>query len=80
MVHPSQVFEYAASPNPNIRILTNEKLNEFRKATKEFIKSVATSNELGNQAAIMQKLMACKLRAADFVDNYTIQFTSKNQL
>ena len=79
MVHPSIVFEYAASPNPNIRIITKQKLNDFRQAAKEFIKSVATSNELGNQAAIRQKLIAYRLRATDFVDAYTVQFTSKSR-
>lgn len=78
MAHPSVVFEYAASLDPNIRIITKEKLNEFRRATKEFIKAVATSNELGNQAAIRKKLIAYRLRAADFVDTYTMQFTTKN--
>lgn len=79
MVHPSHVFEYAASPNPNIRIIANEKLEQFRNATKDFIKSVAINNELGNQAAIRQKLIAYKLRAADFVDNYTVRFGTKTR-
>ncbi|MEZ5594255.1 MAG: DEAD/DEAH box helicase family protein [Gammaproteobacteria bacterium] len=79
MVHPSLVFEYAASPNPHIRLITNYELTKFRQAVKEFIKSVATNNELGNQAAIRKKLVAYKLRAADFVDIYTAPFTVKNR-
>ncbi|MCW4236081.1 MAG: hypothetical protein N0E58_07430 [Candidatus Thiodiazotropha endolucinida] len=72
------MFEYAASPRPHIRIITKDKLKEFRHAAKEFIKSVATNNELGNQEAIRQKLIAYKLRAIDFVDTYTVQFTTRN--
>lgn len=74
MVHPSDVFEYAASPNPRIRIIQKDKLRDFSEAVKEFIKSVATNNELGNPAAIREKLIAYKLRASDFVDTYTVSF------
>ena len=79
MVHPSAVFEYAASPNPRIRIMTKDKLSVFCETVKKFIKSVAVNNELGNQAAIRQKLIAYELRASDFVDSYTVSFTVKNQ-
>lgn len=79
MVHPSVVFEYAASPIPRTRIMTKDKLSEFRQAAKEFIKSVATKNDLGNQAEIRQKLIAYKLRATDFVDTYTVPFKVKNK-
>lgn len=78
MVHPSEVFEYAASPNPSIRIITKDKLDEFRQAAKEFIKSVATKNELSNHAVIREKLIAYELRAADFVNTYTVLLTAKN--
>ena len=79
LVHPSKVFEYAASPNPRIRIMTKEKLDNFCKAVKEFISSVATNNELGNQTAIRQKLISYKLRGMDIVDYYTVSFMVKNQ-
>lgn len=78
MIHPSTVFEYASSPNPNIRIITKKKLQNFCKSTLEFIKSIATKNELGNQTAIRQKLIAYNLRASDFVPTYTLTFTIKN--
>ena len=78
MVHPSTLFEYAASPKPSIRIITKEKLNEFCTSVRDFIKSVASNNELGNQAAIRQKLIAYKLRAVDFSDIYTVPYKVKN--
>ena len=79
LVHLSTVFEYAASPNPHIRIMTKEKLDIFCKAVKEFISSVAISNELGNQTAIRNKLIAYKLRGTDIVGTYTVSFAVKNQ-
>jgi len=61
MVHPSDIFEYAASPEPSIRIMNHEKLEIFCNAVRDFIKSVAINNELGNQDAIRNKLIVYKL-------------------
>jgi hypothetical protein len=79
MIHPSTLFEYAASPKPTIKIVTKVKLQRFCDAVRDFIKSVASSNEMGNQQAIRQKLIAYKLRAIDFSDNYTESYRVKNQ-
>lgn len=79
MVHPATLFEYAASPNPKIRIVTKEKLIMFCNAVKDFIKAVASNNELGNQSAIRNKLITYKLRAGDIIECYTTPFTVKNQ-
>ena len=79
MVHPSATFEYAASPNPRIRIITKEKMLQFNNAVKDFIKALASNNEIGNQTAIRQKLISYKLRASDIVELYTTPFTTKNQ-
>ena len=79
MVHPSTLFEYAASPSPTTRIITKEKCAEFCDSVREYIKSIASSNEFGNQSAIRGKLTAYKLRANDFVENYTEPHRVKNQ-
>lgn len=79
MVHPATIFEYAASPHPRTRIITKVKLSEFCNSVREFIKSIGSSNEIGNQEAIRQKLIAYKLIANDIVENYTAPFTVKNQ-
>lgn len=80
MVHLSNVFEYSASPKPTTSIITKEKLNAFCLSVRKFIQSVATGNELGNQAEIGQKLMTYNLRAIDFVENYTEPHKVKNTL
>ncbi len=79
LIHPSRIFEYAASPKPNVRIVTKDKLSKFCGSVRDFIKSVGTNNELNNQAAIRQKLIAHKLRANDITEVYTVPFTAKNQ-
>jgi len=78
MIHPSNLFEHACSPNQNIRIITIEKLSEFRSAVDGFITSIASNNELGNQNAIREKLDYYKLRSADFVEMYTLPHRIKN--
>jgi len=79
MVHPSKLFEYAASPKSTIKIMTVEKLSEFCTSVSGFIKAVAIKNELGNQEAIRKKLIGYKLRAIDFTKNYTEAYKIKNQ-
>lgn len=72
MVHPSSVFEYAASPKSTIRIITKENLNVLCVSIKEFIKSIAANNELENVGAIRNKLISYKLRSIDIVENYSV--------
>jgi hypothetical protein len=79
MVHPSTIFEYASSPHQDVRIITREKLVAFRNAVRDFITSIAANNEMGNEAAIREKLIAYKLRAIDIVPIYTKAHTVRNQ-
>lgn len=79
MVHPSTIFEYASSPNNKIKIITIDKLQQFCDSINSFISSVAVNNELSNQDAIRQKLVVNKLRAVDFVAQYTEFYTVRNQ-
>lgn len=77
LIHPSTVFEYACSPNTNIRIVTKEKLKSFCDSVDAFVTSVALNNQLGNQAAIRDKLVAHNLRPNDFIPMYTEAFRVK---
>lgn len=79
MVHPSTLFEYAASPKSTIRIMTADKLAVFNESVSAFIKAIAINNELGNQKAIREKLIGYKLRFSDLVENYTEAYKVKNQ-
>lgn len=79
MIHPSNIFEYAASPKQTIRIITKTKLTEFCKSVREFIKSIAGDNKIGNQKEIRDKLFNYRLRALDIVDIYTEKYKSNNK-
>lgn len=79
MVHPSTLFEYAASPEPSIRIINQEKLELFCKSVHNFVTAVASTNQLANVAEIRSKLIAYRLRASDIVATYTVPYTVKNQ-
>lgn len=78
MVHPAAIFEYASSPKAQTRIITATKLADFCTSVREFIKSVASNNELANPTSIRNKLIAYKLRAEDIIPNYSVPFTVRN--
>ncbi len=78
IVHPSSVFENAASPHSGARIITKKELDKFCSSVRDFIKAISSNNELGNPESIRQKLIAYKLRAGDLIDNYTINYKVKN--
>jgi hypothetical protein len=79
LAHPSNVFEYAASPESTTRIMTKEKLQEFCSSVRDFIKSISAGNELGNHVAIREKLIVYKLRAIDLEEQYTLKYKVRNQ-
>jgi Type III restriction enzyme, res subunit/Helicase C-terminal domain len=72
LIHLSNKFEYAASPNNNTRIMNEEKLALLRDNISSFIKSLCTENKLDNDEAIMERLIRHNLTANNFCDNYTI--------
>lgn len=77
LAHPSNIFEYAASPKATMRIITKEKMQQFCRSVRDFIMSISSNNEVRNQSAIRDKLIAYKLRAIDFEENYTIKYKVK---
>ena len=74
LVHPSVRFEYAASPKPNTRIITEEKLSLLCKNISNFINSVCVDNKIHDDKSIRERLISYKLRADDFCNNYTTNF------
>lgn len=78
LVHTSKMFEYASSPLPETKIINGDGLNRFIESFKNFIKSLAANNELGNSPAIREKLIAYRLRGSDIANNYTSNFSVRN--
>jgi len=74
MIHPSNVFEYAASPYQKIRIITKDKIEQFAITIKNFVKSVAIDNKINDRDSINELLIYYKLRPIDIINNYTKHF------
>ncbi|MGB3516956.1 MAG: DEAD/DEAH box helicase family protein [Elainellaceae cyanobacterium] len=77
LVHPSKVFERAASPRETTRIIDIEKLDLLRKSISDFILSLCVDGKLYDYQAIRENLIFYKLRADDFLEVYTSKFFVK---
>ncbi|MCM3317196.1 DEAD/DEAH box helicase family protein [Rummeliibacillus stabekisii] len=75
LIHPSSVFEHAASPDPKIRIMNKEKLNLFRFRLRDFTTHVATANY--DVTTIASLLNNYKLDSESIIQEFTLPFTVK---
>jgi hypothetical protein len=78
MIHNSNKFEYAATPKSTTRIMTPEKLNKFKKAVQEFIKSICSQGSASDEVMIRNQILQHKLRAQDIIIHYTVSFLPSN--
>lgn len=62
MIHPSNTPEHAASLNANTRLIGEAELALLRKNLFEFVKSVCTNNQFGDEEAIRDRLAHFRLR------------------
>lgn len=74
MIHHSNFPEYAASLNEGSRIMTLKDLESFKTAILSFIHAICTSDKTHDEIFIRERLISCKLRAIDIIDNYTRNF------
>lgn len=74
MIHNSNIFEHAASPNQAIRIMTPSKLSELNKALIRFSEELARLKDHNDTALISQLLRQYKLNGIEIVNEYTIPF------
>tara|TARA_R110001583_G_scaffold89391_1_gene230696 strand:+ start:114 stop:2600 length:2487 start_codon:yes stop_codon:yes gene_type:complete len=74
MIHPSNTFEYACSPNVNIRIMNCENLKSFVDSVIEFMKSIASIGHGVDVAFIRERLNHYNLRHDDIINKYTISY------
>jgi hypothetical protein len=77
LVHPSTKFENAASPKRTTKIIDKNKLALLCKNVSAFIKALCTSNTINNENIIREQLITYKLRASEFCETYTKNFSSK---
>ncbi|MDF2020012.1 MULTISPECIES: DEAD/DEAH box helicase family protein [unclassified Bacillus (in: firmicutes)] len=74
LIHPSNRFERAASPSPNIRIINAEKLESLRRNLREYAKQVAAANYETNIIANLLKTFY--LEPELFREHYTVGFVN----
>ena len=74
MIHPSIIFENAASPNKNIKIINEEKLDLLRRQFKSFSEEIADTNF--DLTAIDRSLRTYNFNTQNFSERYTLDFKS----
>lgn len=57
MIHRATKFDTAASPDPCMRIMTEERLEQFRHAIRAFAESIANDERTAKNAKKVQKLL-----------------------
>lgn len=74
MIHHSIFPEYAATLNENSRIMTIGDLDKFKKSVLDFINAICSSDKIHDETFIRERLISCRLRAMDIINNYTSPF------
>lgn len=78
MVHPSRVVDVVASPDANMRVMTEEKLECFRKNLRAFYSALCHNGNISDVSKINELLRIHKLRKDDIANMYTVKFERKN--
>jgi hypothetical protein len=77
LVHPSRVFEHAATPHPNTRIITKDKLDQFCQALRAFSAAVAGLPRYGTPEAVAKLLTGHGLAAGELAQQFSVEFKTK---
>ncbi|RON63100.1 DEAD/DEAH box helicase [Pseudomonas fluorescens] len=72
MVHPKTVFEHAASPHADIRIVNGAGLKKLRDAVRAYSVSLATTGGFNDARAVEKQLQYHKLSVDTIVGLYTV--------
>lgn len=79
MIHNSSTFEFACSPDSEIRIMTPELLYKFCKVIKEFIVALCQTNNFKQVEKINDLIQVHGLDKNDIVKNYTKIYNSRSK-
>lgn len=76
MIHPSNKFHNACSPNSSIRIITNEGLSKLKKNLSDFIIAITSSGVVASVEEISKALITYKLTKemifTEYPENYKV--------
>lgn len=78
MIHPAKLVASVASPNENMRVMTNVELISFRKRVRDFYAALCQNGNLYDVAKINELLRVYKLRKEDLAREYTVKFEREN--
>ena len=78
IVHPSKFVDVVASPDENMRVMTEKELTCFRKNLRDFYSTLCQNGNLSDVNKINELLRIYKLRKDDIVNRYTVKFERKD--
>lgn len=78
MIHPSKFVDIVASPNENMRVMTEKELTFFRKNLRDFYSTLCHNGNINDINKINELLHIYKLRKDDIVNMYTVKFERKS--
>ena len=74
MIHNSCIFSKDSSPNPRIRVITPEKLEELKNAVQMFAKAVVRDENYFDKKKISELILQYKLTCQQIYENYAVSF------
>lgn len=77
LVHPKTIFEHAASPHSDIRIVNEQGLNRMRNAIQAYSISLASNGGYADSQIVHRQLKHHKLSAEDIEDLCTVAQSAK---
>lgn len=72
IIHRAGIFDRAASPDPRMRIMNEEKLEQFKEAIRKFAEGIVSGQGDGSTKEIQRLLINYKLNGKAIIDKYTI--------
>ncbi len=79
MIHKSYIFEYACSPNKDIRIMGEKEIVKLKKNIKDFSRAVTEIETKTNVKKIEELLQYYKISKNHILKEYTEKFKEKKQ-
>lgn len=74
IVHPSKFIDVVASPDENMRVMTEVELASFRKNLRDFYSALCQNGNINDVSKINELLRIHKLKKDDIVNMYTVKF------
>ena len=79
MIHNSRVFDFECSPTSEIRIMTPELLEKFKKNVRSFAVAMCQKNNFKNIEKINNLIRTYKLNRDVIIEEYTTIFSVKSR-